>query len=185
MTDLKKIAVLTLNSAYEPSSIISARRAFVLLAKEAAVLEAVSDLEVHSGGGRPHLVPSVIRFIKYRRVPRRIRVISRRGILTRDSHTCMYCGKVKGGFELTLDHIHPKSRGGLSTWENLVAACHPCNHRKAARTPEEAGMKLIRKPLPFSVFSNRWMLRQAGIDNKIWQRYLFYENTTPQGEAVQ
>lgn len=179
MTDLRKTAVLVINAAYEPTALISGRRAFVLLAKEAAVLEAVSEVEIHSGR-QAHLVPSVIRLVRYRRVPRRTRMISRRGILTRDHHTCAYCGAVKGGFELTLDHIHPRSRGGPSTWENLVACCKPCNHRKADRTPEEAGMKLLRKPLPFTVFSNRAILREAAVDNPVWQKYLFYRNDTPQ-----
>jgi 5-methylcytosine-specific restriction endonuclease McrA len=179
MIDLRKIAVLELNAAYEPTGIVSARRAFVLLAKGAAVMEEVSEVQIRSGR-QSHLVPSVIRLTKYRRVPRRTRVISRRGILTRDHHTCAYCGKVKGGFELTLDHIIPRSRSGPSTWENLVACCQPCNNRKADRTPEEAGMKLLRKPLPYTVFSSRFILREAAVDREDWQRYLFYKNTTPQ-----
>ena len=184
MTDLRKIPVLELNAAYEPCSIISARRAFVLLAKGAAEMESVSEVEVHSGH-RLHLVPSVIRLTKYRRIPRRTRMISRRGILTRDHHTCCYCGKIKGGFELTLDHVTPKSRGGASDWSNLVAACQPCNHRKSNRTPEEAGMKLLRRPLPYTIFSSRAILRESAIDRPDWQRYLFYRNDTPQGEVVQ
>lgn len=182
--DLGKIVVLQLNAAYEPVAFVSARRAFVLLSKGAAVMESVSEVQVRSGH-QAHLVPSVIRLSKYRRVPRRTRMISRRGILTRDKHTCSYCGKEKGGFELTLDHIVPKSRGGPSSWENLVSACQPCNHRKADRTPEEAGMKLLRKPLPYTVFSSRFILREAAVDREDWQRYLFYKNTTPQAEVVQ
>ena len=191
MTDLKKVPVLVINAAYEPALITTARRAFILLSKTdaqghpIAVIEAFTDVSIHSGGNRPHLIPSVIRLTRYRHVPRRARVISRRGILTRDRHTCMYCGVQKGGFELTLDHIQPKSRGGPSSWENLVAACHPCNHRKANRTPEEANMKLIRRPLPFTVFSHRWVMRESAVDRPDWQPFLFYKNTTPQGEVVQ
>jgi 5-methylcytosine-specific restriction endonuclease McrA len=184
MTDLRKIPVLELNAAFEPTAIINARRAFVLLAKGAAEMEEVSEIKVHSGH-RSHLVPSVIRLTRYRRVPRRTRMISRRGILTRDRHQCLYCGKIKGAFELTLDHVIPRSRGGASSYENLVACCQPCNHRKADRTPEEAGMKLLRKPLPYTVFSSRFMLREAALDRPDWQRYLWYKNDTPQGEVVQ
>lgn len=184
MIDLRKIPVLVLNAAYEPALIASARRAFILLAKGAAVMEAVTEREIHSGGHRPHLVPSVIRLTKYRHIPRKTRIISRRGILTRDNHTCQYCGLVKGGFELTLDHIIPRSRSGPSTWENLVACCHKCNNRKADRTPEESGMKLARRPTPFTIYTNRFMLREAGVDRPEWKRYLFYENTTPQAQEA-
>ncbi len=62
----------------------------------------------------------------------------------RDRYTCQYCHKSLPSGELTLDHVVPRSRAGETTWENLVACCHPCNNRKGSRTPEEAGMKLAR-----------------------------------------
>jgi hypothetical protein len=92
------------------------------------------------------VVPSAIRL--YRAVAYRLAGLrpSRHLVFKRDRHTCQYCG-AKG--ELTLDHVMPSSRGGQDTWENLVAACGPCNHGKANRTPEEAGMRLASKPRRF------------------------------------
>ncbi len=188
MTDLRKIPVLVINAAYEPALITSARRAFVLLSKTddngnpIAVMEDMSECRIN--GGR-WIIPSVIRLTRYRHVPRKTRDITRRGILARDQHTCMYCGKKGGAAGLTLDHIHPKSRGGQGSWENLVASCSPCNNRKANKTPEEAGMKLLRRPLPYTVFSSRFMLREAALNQPSWQRYLWYKNDTPQGEVIQ
>jgi 5-methylcytosine-specific restriction endonuclease McrA len=71
---------------------------------------------------------------------------SRRGVLARDRETCMYCGAQPGRANLTVDHILPRSRGGQTVWENVVAACRECNHRKGDRTPEEANMKLAYRP---------------------------------------
>src|SRR5690606_15955538 len=87
--------------------------------------------------------PSVIRLRKYARVPYKNLVVSRRNVLKRDGHRCQYCGKSD---DLTIDHVLPRSRGGVDTWENLVAACNRCNHRKGNRTPQEAGMVLARPP---------------------------------------
>src|SRR5689334_24757151 len=86
-------------------------------------------------------VPSVIRLLEYRRIPHQSRALSSKNILLRDRNTCQYCGVVLSHGELTLDHVVPRSRGGLSTWENLVACCHGCNRRKANQLPTEAGMK--------------------------------------------
>lgn len=180
--DLKRIAVLKINSSYEPIQLCSARDAFRLMAKGAAVMQEVSEYRINRGR---IILPSVIRLTRYRHIPRRSRDITRRGILTRDHYACNYCGKIKEGGQLTLDHIIPKSRGGSNSWENLTACCFQCNNRKGDRTPEEAGMPLLRRPLPYSVFSSRFMLREAAVDTPSWQRYLFFENTTPQGETIQ
>jgi 5-methylcytosine-specific restriction endonuclease McrA len=92
-------------------------------------------------------VPEVIVLTRYDRVPAQAVVFTRRNLYKRDRNTCQYCGARPGTAELTIDHVHPRSRGGRGTWENCVLACVRCNRRKADKTPEEAGMRLLRQPL--------------------------------------
>jgi len=96
--------------------------------------------------GRAIRVPRVILLLAYDRVPKRRVRFSRFNIYTRDRNTCQYCGQTFPRSELNLDHVVPRSRGGRSTWENVVCSCHECNRKKGGRTPEEAGMKLLRPP---------------------------------------
>jgi 5-methylcytosine-specific restriction endonuclease McrA len=91
-------------------------------------------------------VPEVIALQQYDRVPLAAVTFSRRNVSKRDHYTCQYCGAQPGVAELTVDHIVPRSHGGHSSWTNCVAACVPCNARKADRTPEQAGMRLKRSP---------------------------------------
>ena len=119
-------------------------------------------------------VPSVIRLLEYRRIPRQTRALSRKNILVRDRHTCQYCGKVHSASDLTLDHVVPRSRGGKSIWENLVGCCRRCNNRKGDRLPAEAGMGLVRHPLPFNLHTSRNLMRQLGHHQEAWRKYLFY-----------
>jgi len=91
-------------------------------------------------------VPRVMLLIAYERVPKRHVRFSRFNIYARDNNTCQYCGKRFSRSELNLDHVLPRSRGGSSTWENVVCSCHTCNRRKGGRTPEEAKMLLMRRP---------------------------------------
>jgi 5-methylcytosine-specific restriction endonuclease McrA len=165
-----KSPVLVINASYEPISICPTRRAITLIIKGAASLQESHDRFVW--GKMPW--PSVIRLTKYRKVPRVKHDVTRRSIFARDQHTCQYCGIVLAATKLTIDHIIPKSRGGGDTWENLVSACKDCNHRKADRTPEEAGMVLIKKPLPVTIHTSRTMMRSMGDINPSWQKYLFY-----------
>src|SRR5262249_8622631 len=142
--------VLVLNASYEPIHICPARRAMVLILKGVASAEELSANHVRSARALMPL-PSVIRLLEYRRIPRQSRALSRKNILLRDRYTCQYCMRTLPSGELTLDHVAPRSRGGETTWENLVACCNGCNNRKGSRTPEEAGMKLARQPRPFSL----------------------------------
>ena len=91
-------------------------------------------------------VPQVIQLVHYDRLPNREVRFTRRNIFYRDRNRCQYCGCVFPQRELNLDHVVPLSRGGGSTWENVVCACSPCNTRKGARRPKQASMKLIRRP---------------------------------------
>jgi 5-methylcytosine-specific restriction endonuclease McrA len=165
--------VLVLNASYEPINICAARRALVLVLKGVASAEEESVIAVHSA--RAHVrLPSVIRLLEYRRIPRQTRALSRKNILMRDRYTCQYCHRVLPSAELTLDHVIPRSRSGESAWENLVACCHHCNNRKGCRTPEEAGMKLARQPKPFSLHTSRHLMRMLGKGEAQWHKYLFF-----------
>jgi len=137
--------VLVLNSSYEPINVCAARRALVLVLKGVAAAEEHGNAHVHSAR-QAVKVPSVIRLLEYRRIPHQTRALSRKNILMRDRYTCQYCMRTMNSGELTLDHVMPRSSSGETTWENLVACCHGCNNRKGSRTPEEAGMRLLRKP---------------------------------------
>lgn len=165
-----KVPVLVINASYEPVAICTGKRALTLWAKgRAAILETY-----------PHpfykdmLLPSVIRLLTYRHVPRKKHTVSRRNLLLRDRNTCQYCLERPGPAKLTLDHVYPKSRGGPSTWENLVACCLKCNNVKADRTPEEAGFKLAIPPKAMSLHAHRSLMRQMGEDVSEWRKYLYF-----------
>ncbi|MGV1048967.1 MAG: HNH endonuclease [Solirubrobacterales bacterium] len=138
--------VLVLNATYEPINVCTLRRAAVLLLKEKAeLLERREGAALHS----EHMTmerPDVIRLVSYVRIPREAhrRKITRRAVLARDSWTCQYCGSTKSG--LTVDHVIPRSRGGKSVWENIVAACAACNRRKGNRLPREIHMHPAKNP---------------------------------------
>src|SRR6202041_1534262 len=140
--------VLVLNATFEPINVTAVRRALVLMLKGVAQAEESNASVVHSSS-RSVSVPSVIRLLTYRHIPQQSRALSRKNILLRDRNTCQFCARALPASELTLDHVMPRSRGGHSSWENLVACCYECNNRKGDRTPEEAGLKLARRPRPF------------------------------------
>src|SRR6201998_2969814 len=118
--------VLVLNASYEPINICGARRALVLVLKGVAKTEEEQGAMLHAARVRMPM-PSVIRLLEYRRIPHQTRALSRKNILLRDRNSCQYCGIALHSSELTLDHVQPRSRGGLSTWGDLVACCHSCN----------------------------------------------------------
>jgi 5-methylcytosine-specific restriction endonuclease McrA len=165
--------VLVLNATFEPINVTAVRRAMVLLLKGVAQAEEMNHSEVHSTS-RAMKVPSVIRLLAYRHIPQQSRALSRKNILLRDRNTCQFCGLVFAASELTLDHVVPRSRGGRSSWENLVASCYKCNNRKGDRTPEEAGIRLAQKPRPFTLYTSRQLMRMIGNRDEKWRKYLFY-----------
>lgn len=140
-------SVLVLNATYEPLSVVSVRRAILLLLKEKAEIVEAAEAELRS----EHVtipMPLVIRLVYYVRIPHRVSLpVTRRTVLARDHYTCQYCGRQSPRKDLTIDHMLPRSRGGHTAWENVVAACQRCNGRKGDRTPEEASMKLIAAPV--------------------------------------
>ena len=169
--------VLVLNASFEPINVCTARRAVVLILKGVANAEESSADWLHSSRFSMPM-PSVIRLIEYIHIPFERRSLSRKNILLRDHSTCQYCGTQYPPSELTLDHVLPRSRGGESAWDNLVACCKRCNHRKGNRTPEESGMHLLRRPRGFSLHVNRQIMRYLGRADETWRKYLFYESDT-------
>lgn len=149
--------VLVLNQNYAPLNVCNVRRAVVLLGREKAELLVNGQGELHSVQAS-FLTPSVIRLTYLVRRPLLQRRLSRRDVFMRDKYTCQYCGRVRQN--MTLDHVVPRFHGGRHTWENVVAACISCNHRKAGRTPKEAGIHLLREPIaprpnPYHLFHER------------------------------
>jgi 5-methylcytosine-specific restriction endonuclease McrA len=137
--------VLVLNATYEPINVCTVRRAAVLVLKEKAEVLEGADTQLRSERMTMER-PMVIRLVAYVRIPRDAhrRKITRKAVLARDSWTCQYCGSRKPG--LTVDHVIPRSRGGLSVWENIVASCAPCNRRKGNRLPREIQMHPRKRP---------------------------------------
>ena len=137
---------LLLNSSFEPLRVINWQRAITLLfSGKVEVVEEYSR-EIHSVTFSVKL-PSILRLLRYVKVKNsRMIKFSRANIYARDRHRCQYCGGSRRGDELTFDHVVPVSRGGGKSWNNIVTACLGCNRRKGGKTPEEAGMRLIKTP---------------------------------------
>ena len=160
--------MLVLNATYEPINVCTVRRAVVLLLKEKAEVIEDGDWELRSAT-RSVTRPVVIRLVSYVRVPRDThrRKITRRAVFARDDWTCQYCGARSN---LTVDHVIPRSKGGSSNWENIVASCAPCNLRKGNALPRQAGMRLQRQPRTPS--PNVFIHVASPTIPAAWQRYL-------------
>lgn len=160
--DVLSLPVLLVNRHFVPVSVATARRAFILLYGGAArALDDDGDtydfdtwyrlplrgsddpLPVIGGAVR---VPRVLHLTRYDRAPRFTVRLTRRNLMIRDQYQCQYCGRRPNQRDLNLDHVVPRSRGGLESWENLVVSCRSCNLKKGRRTPVEAGMNLLRTP---------------------------------------
>ncbi len=158
--------VLVLNRNYQAIQVTTVQRAICHLVKGSAKV-ITPDWTTHTleewieasrfydnGNGKmirspslSFLAPDAIYLVTYDRLPRLEVVFSRANLLVRDNYTCQYCGKsVRNPKDRTIDHVIPRSRGGKTVWENVVLCCRKCNLRKGDRTPEEAGMKLLKKP---------------------------------------
>jgi len=139
--------VLVLNASYEPINVCTVRRAAVLVLKARAEVLEKGEGSLHSERLELNR-PCVIRLVRYVRIPRDVhrRKITRKAVLARDAYTCQYCGHKANG--LTVDHVIPRSRGGSSEWENIVASCAPCNRKKGNRLPLEASMHPTSRPRP-------------------------------------
>lgn len=185
--------VLVLNRSYCPIHVTSVRRGFSLLYQGVAKAvtknydafdfyewQELSRLREGDSVGTvrgPISIPRVILLLEFDRVPIRHVRFSRNNLMMRDIFQCQYCGRRPKRSELNLDHVIPRSRGGKSTWRNVVTSCVDCNRRKGGRTPREARMRLIRKPArprwtPFSHFS------PSGGPCEDWQPFLNVVNAS-------
>lgn len=158
---------LVLNAGYEPLAVVSFKRALVLvLNQKATVISADSEHRVVATSGS-YDRPSVIVLTRYIRMPHsRLIPVSRRGVLRRDGQRCGYCGAAAN----TIDHVHPRSRGGADSWENLVACCLRCNNLKGNRTPAEMNWSLRVRPKP--PHGSTWLVRGVERSETEWEVFL-------------
>jgi len=156
-----------LNAGYEPLGVVSFKRALILvLNQKATVISGDEEKQVHSARGS-YALPRVILLSRYVRVPHSRKVpLSRRGVLRRDGNQCAYCKRAAN----TIDHVQPKSRGGLDTWENLVACCLRCNNIKGDKTLHELGWELPITPRMPSGLA--WTIRGADSVDPEWVDFL-------------
>jgi 5-methylcytosine-specific restriction endonuclease McrA len=157
---------LILNASFEPLCVVSTRRALLLVIDAKAELVHATDRHFHSERSAwPE--PSVVRLSYYVKVPYQARIaLNRRAVFARDGHRCQYCGASAEN----IDHVVPRSRGGAHAWDNVVAACRPCNSRKRDRLLEESGMKLRGKPI--APRERTWILVAGGGVRPDWEPYL-------------
>jgi 5-methylcytosine-specific restriction endonuclease McrA len=180
---------LVLNLNWQPVHVMTVARSLTLLWNDAARVVDPEEYRLFSwsdwaerepADGEPCVrsarlrlaVPEVISLAYYDRLPSRAVTFSRRNVAKRDHYVCQYCGGQPGAESITVDHVVPRSQGGTTSWTNCVAACERCNARKGDRTPEQAGMRLRRRPLrpewkPF------YAAHAAAIES--WTRFLTYE----------
>jgi len=165
-------SVLLLNNSEEVVNLIPWQRAVQLICSGKAIKphghEEFYEIPTTSGIFK---LPTAVVLIRYVHIPYKNASLSRKNIMKRDENRCQYCGKTLRGETETLDHVIPSSRGGKHTWTNVVAACKPCNTHKADRTPEEANMKLLRKPtIPTRRVLIFKILRSKMVDS--WERWI-------------
>lgn len=138
------MSVLVLNADYTPLSVCTIERAFLLLYLNKADMISTVQNKALRTIQKSYPFPSVIKIKQYIQVPYKGVVLTRQNVFKRDCYKCQYCGSNK---DLTLDHLIPKSKGGKSSWTNLVTACKRCNSHKGDFSPEEVGLKLQSKPI--------------------------------------
>lgn len=157
---------LVLNATYEPLCVVSQRRALILVLTDKAVMVEAGGRVLHSASYAIE-VPVVVRLARFVRVPYRSQVpLTRKGVLARDHHRCVYCGAPA----TSLDHVIPRSRGGPHVWENVVAACGRCNHVKADRAVADLGWRL--RTAPRAPSGAAWRILGSRRMDPRWTRYL-------------
>ena len=197
-------SVLVLNKFFAAVHVVNAKRAFAMLFKESAEVVSVDDGQYNSYDFTSWVdvsafkaeyglsdedqyesiktvsleirVPKIIRLVVYDKLPKASIKFNRKNIFARDKNKCQYCGKKVPTSELSLDHVIPRTQGGTSNWKNIVCACTNCNKLKGGRRPEEAGMKLICKPvkprhcpiIQLKLGSNKYNSWKQFLNNAYW-----------------
>jgi len=197
-------SVLVLNKFYAAVHVVNAKRAFAMLCKESAEVVSIdggqynsydftSWVDISAFKAECELpdedryesiktfsleirVPKIIRLVVYDKLPKATIKFNRKNIFARDKNKCQYCGKKVPTSELSLDHVIPRTQGGTSNWKNIVCACTNCNKRKGGRRPEEAGMRLICKPvkpnhcplIQLKLGSNKYNSWKQFLNNAYW-----------------
>lgn len=157
---------LVLNASYEPLCVVPSRRALMLVMSAKAEVVSTTDRVFHAERvSFPE--PSVVRLSYFVKVPYQARVaLNRKAVFARDGHICQYCGAAAEN----IDHVVPRSKGGTHTWDNVVAACRPCNMRKEDRLLHDTGMKLKRKPA--APRERIWIVVATGSVRPDWEPYI-------------
>ena len=186
---------LVLNRNWQPVNVATVARALVMVWSDTARVVDPSDYQLYDWNDWASLVPTedqafvqavsqrirvpeVVTLTEFNRLPSTTVAFSRRNIFKRDRMACQYCGKRLKSDEATIDHVTPRSHGGGSTWENCVLACVRCNHSKADRTPQKAGMKLLTQPKQpswnpiYSQYSVRYESWSKFISDAYWNAEL-------------
>lgn len=163
------MSVLLLNATYEPLRVISSKRAMILVLQDKADIVSAHDDLVLSASGAPVMErPDVIRLNYYVNIPFKSKVpLNNRAVLNRDKFSCVYCGEKAN----TIDHVHPRSRGGAHDWENVVAACKWCNGKKADKLLSELGWELPHAPQPPE--ARTWIVLTSE-PRESWQQWLVH-----------
>ncbi len=183
------LPTLVLNRQWQPVHVTTVARSLILLWNDAARVVDPEEYQLFSWSdwalrrtpdGEPCIrsarlrlpVPEIITLAHYDRLPNTAVTFSRLNVAKRDHYNCQYCGAQPGAESITIDHVLPRSQGGASSWTNCVAACERCNARKGDRTPDEAGLRLRRRPVrpewkPF------YVAQGARIES--WSRFLTHE----------
>jgi 5-methylcytosine-specific restriction endonuclease McrA len=187
--DVLSLPVLVLNRNFSPIQLTSAKRALVLIygGVASAIDEAGEsydfglwrELEVRPEddalpivGGQLR-IPRVVHLHRYDRTPRLTVRLTRENLMVRDAHECQYCGRKPAlRSDLNIDHVMPRSRGGPDSWENLVTSCKSCNLRKAWHTPDEANMRLRRRPIQPKWTAAAHILLGSNPKFKEWEPFL-------------
>ena len=176
---------LLLNQAYMPISTITWRDAVCLWYKEKVeIVEAYENRMLHSWNFAMQM-PAVIRLYHFVKPPKKIsryQPFTRKNVWLRDEGVCQYCGKDLSLREMTFDHVYPRKGTvkGKTNWTNIVCACAPCNNKKRNHTPEQAGMKLIRRPvaprrtLPTEQELKIRLAKLKYLPHKSWQNYIYW-----------
>jgi 5-methylcytosine-specific restriction endonuclease McrA len=166
---MMELMTLKLDSAYKPVGIVSWRDALVLVISEKAYAVELYETYVRSAR-QIFQLPSVIALKRFVNVDFLRPVCSRKNIILRDENICQYCAQEFATDDLTMDHIVPRAQGGEKSWKNIVASCKPCNQKKGNRTPEQAGMKLLKEPKPLT--GPGMLKRRSDNLQEDWKNYL-------------